>query len=118
MRVTVRYLAAVLPLVFVGGCGCTLCQAPFDYCNPAIGPTGCLNCDFDARRGSIFHPMDDDPHVGKAVAAQSQPQTAAADEPGQFVDQAPDDAQLAAAGRSTPRQPPRSRAAAGPRWRR
>ena len=38
--------------------GCAMCQSPFDYCGPVMGPGG-PNCDFGARRGSIYAPMDD-----------------------------------------------------------
>lgn len=38
--------------------GCAMCQNPFDYCGPVARP-GYRNCDFGARRGSIFAPMDD-----------------------------------------------------------
>ena len=39
--------------------GCAMCQSPFDYCSPVAGPNGCQNCNFNARRGSLFEPMDD-----------------------------------------------------------
>jgi hypothetical protein len=39
--------------------GCNLCQSPFDYCGPVIGPHGCPNCDFAARDGSAFAPTSD-----------------------------------------------------------
>ena len=38
--------------------GCAMCQSPYDYCGPVMGPGG-PNCDWGARRGSIFAPMDD-----------------------------------------------------------
>jgi hypothetical protein len=41
--------------------GCAMCRNPFDYCGPVVGPSGCPNCDFGARRGSIFAPMDGTP---------------------------------------------------------
>ncbi len=52
--------------------GCSMCQNPFDCCNSVIGPNGQLNCDWNARRGSAFHPMAEypPPHgVVPAVAA-------------------------------------------------
>lgn len=39
--------------------GCAMCQSPFDYCGPVAGPNGDQNCNFNARRGSLFEPMDD-----------------------------------------------------------
>ena len=39
--------------------GCAMCQSPFDYCGPVTGPNGDQNCNFNARRGSLFEPMDD-----------------------------------------------------------
>jgi len=59
-------LAAVVLVASL--CGCRMCQAPFDYCNPMFGPSGCLNCDFWARRGSVFHPMADDPPLNLVKA--------------------------------------------------
>ena len=38
--------------------GCAMCRCPFDYCAPVAGPDGCQNCNFNARRGSLFDPMD------------------------------------------------------------
>lgn len=55
-----RTLASWCVLVVVGGLtGCSMCQSPFDYCAPVLGANGCPNCNFQARRGSIFVPMDD-----------------------------------------------------------
>ena len=56
-------------------CGCRMCQSPFDYCNPMIGPDGALNCDFGARRGSVLHPMADDPPMNLVKAVPPQPGT-------------------------------------------
>ncbi len=56
-----RLAVMAAPLVMAALAGCRMCQAPFDYCAPTIGPSGCFNCDFLARRGSAFRPMDDDP---------------------------------------------------------
>jgi hypothetical protein len=53
--------------------GCRMCLSPFDYCNPMIGPSGCLNCDFGARRNSAIHPMDDDPPQNLVTAAPPAP---------------------------------------------
>jgi hypothetical protein len=39
--------------------GCSMCCSPFDYCAPVSGRDGRPNCDFGARRGSAFHPMDE-----------------------------------------------------------
>ncbi len=55
--------------------GCRMCKSPFDYCNPMIGPSGKLNCDFGARRNSVFHPMDDDPEQNLVKAVPEQPGT-------------------------------------------
>lgn len=38
-----------------------MCQSPFDYCAPTVPQGGCPNCDFGARRGSMFHPTDGTP---------------------------------------------------------
>jgi hypothetical protein len=73
MQAAIRPLAAVLLLATL--CGCRICQSPFDYCNPMFGPSGCLNCDFGARRGSVFHPMDDDPQPRVVRATPMQPGT-------------------------------------------
>lgn len=48
--------------------GCSICQSPFDYCGPVEGPDGHPNCDFGARRGSLYTPMDD-----SASGAQLEP---------------------------------------------
>lgn len=48
---------AVLALV-ASLAGCAMCQSPFDYCGPVAGPNGDQNCNFNARRGSLFEPMD------------------------------------------------------------
>jgi hypothetical protein len=53
-----RRLAAFAALVLAMLSGCAMCQSPFDYCGPVSGPNGCPNCDFGARRGSLFAPMD------------------------------------------------------------
>jgi hypothetical protein len=45
--------------LFASLSGCAMCQSPFDYCGPVIGPGGEQSCNFNARRGSIFEPMDD-----------------------------------------------------------
>ncbi len=51
--------------------GCNMCQGPFDYCNPVLGPTGCLNCDWGARMGSAVRPFEEEPVVGTASPAPS-----------------------------------------------
>jgi hypothetical protein len=51
--------------------GCSMCQAPFDCCNPVIGPNGLLNCDWNARRGSAFHPMEEYPPPRGIVPAKA-----------------------------------------------
>ena len=53
-------LAAVL-LLTAALAGCSMCQAPFDCCGPVLGRCGLLSCDWNARRGSAVHPMQDDP---------------------------------------------------------
>ncbi len=53
------HLALLLATAALAGCG--VCQAPFDYCAPVIGPNGCPNCNFLTRRGSLFAPTDDTP---------------------------------------------------------
>ncbi|MGD9721337.1 MAG: hypothetical protein AB7O59_09015 [Pirellulales bacterium] len=73
MKSVVRCLAAIA--LFGALAGCRMCQAPFDYCNPAIGPSGALNCDFNARRGSVYHPMDDDPPLRLIKAEPAKPGT-------------------------------------------
>ena len=62
-------------LLAAGLCGCRMCASPFDYCNPMIGPSGTLNCDFYARRNSVFHPMADDPPMNLVKAEPPQPGT-------------------------------------------
>ena len=57
MKRALPSLAAMLLAAFL--CGCSMCQSPFDYCGPVEGPDGCPNCDFGARRGSLYAPMDD-----------------------------------------------------------
>jgi hypothetical protein len=55
-----RHYRALAALAFLAAaCGCSMCQSPFDYCNAVTGPDGGPNCNFGARRGSIFVPMDD-----------------------------------------------------------
>jgi hypothetical protein len=54
-----RRFAILVALGVAALSGCGLCQAPFDYCGPVAGPDGCPNCNFLARRSSIFAPMDD-----------------------------------------------------------
>jgi hypothetical protein len=73
MNAVVRSWAALLLLAPL--CGCRMCQSPFDYCNPMIGPSGSLNCDFDARRASAFHPMADDPPLNLLKANAPEPGT-------------------------------------------
>jgi len=63
-----RLAVMAAPLVIAALAGCRMCQAPFDYCAPTIGPSGCFNCDFLARRGSAFRPMDDDPQYRRSTA--------------------------------------------------
>ena len=54
-----RHCPALAVLVLAASLtGCAMCQNPFDYCGPVAGP-GYRNCDFGARRGSMFAPMDD-----------------------------------------------------------
>lgn len=57
MKRALPSLAAVLLAASLSGCA--MCQSPFDYCGPVAGPDGLPNCDFGARRGSIYAPMDD-----------------------------------------------------------
>ncbi len=64
-------ILAVLALL-ASSTGCTMCQDPFDYCNPMFGPNGCLNCDWGARRGSAFHPMADAPPANTVSAASAE----------------------------------------------
>ena len=55
-----RRSSALATLALVASlAGCAMCQSPFDYCSPVTGPDGRQNCNFCARRGSIFEPMDD-----------------------------------------------------------
>jgi hypothetical protein len=54
-----RRFAVLVALGMAALSGCAMCQAPFDYCAPVAGPNGCPNCNFLARRGSLFAPMDD-----------------------------------------------------------
>jgi len=57
-----RLTAAVAGLVLAVVSGCApMCQTPFDYCNAVLNPNGCPNCDFGARYGSRFHPMNGTP---------------------------------------------------------
>lgn len=56
MKVCFAIVAALALLASLTGCA--MCQNPFDYCGPVIGAGGCPNCDFGARRGSLFAPMD------------------------------------------------------------
>lgn len=49
-------LALPVVVLALAGC-CTTCQTPWDYCSAVLGPSGCPNCDFGARYGSLFHPM-------------------------------------------------------------
>jgi hypothetical protein len=54
-----RRLSALATLALVAAlAGCAMCQSPFDYCGPVAGPDGCQSCNFNARRGSMFEPMD------------------------------------------------------------
>jgi hypothetical protein len=54
-----RRSSALATLALVASlAGCAMCQSPFDYCAPVTGPDGCQNCNFSARRGSVFEPMD------------------------------------------------------------
>jgi hypothetical protein len=52
--------------------GCSACQSPFDYCAPVTAANGCQTCDFGARRGSIFAPVDGIPAT-TAVASTPEP---------------------------------------------
>ena len=55
-----RRSSALATLALVASlAGCAMCQSPFDYCGPVAGPKGDQNCNFNARRGSLFEPMDD-----------------------------------------------------------
>ena len=55
-----RRSSALATLALVASlAGCAMCQSPFDYCGPVAGPNGDQNCNFNARRGSLFEPMDD-----------------------------------------------------------
>ena len=88
MKSVVGLLASVALLA--SAAGCTMCQAPFDYCNPVIGRSGCLNCDFQARRGSVFHPMDDEGYVAANYAApQAVPGVADGQGASEITEQAP-----------------------------
>ncbi|MEX2114045.1 MAG: hypothetical protein WD845_12715 [Pirellulales bacterium] len=73
MKVALGSLTLLVALASLSGC--RMCQSPFDYCNPMIGPSGTLNCDFQARRNSVFHPMDDDPEQRLVKAVPQQPGT-------------------------------------------
>ncbi len=107
-------LLAVLVL-FVQAAGCTMCQAPFDYCNPAIGPSGFLNCDFGARRGSVFHPMEDDPLPTQTGAEQTPGPIAV--ESTEYVEETPGEVEPASEPQVAPSLP-RQRAASRTGWRR
>jgi hypothetical protein len=56
--------------------GCAMCRNPFDYCGPVVGASGCPNCDFGARRGSIIAPMDGIPAT---TALEPTPATSPSD---------------------------------------
>lgn len=59
--------------------GCAMCQSPFDYCGPVIQENGCPNCQFNARRGSIFAPQEGTPELASNMptpaAAGERPET-------------------------------------------
>ncbi len=59
MQVRFATLAALALLASLSGCA--MCRNPFDYCGPVVDSGGCPNCDFGARRGSVFAPMDGTP---------------------------------------------------------
>jgi hypothetical protein len=79
-------LAALALVVLLAGCA--MCQSPFDYCSPVEGPHG-RNCNFNARRGSIFERMDDsaDTQLAPTLAPEmAESDDYAADEEGEPVD--------------------------------
>ena len=66
--------------------GCAMCQSPFDYCAPVVPPRGCPNCDFGARRGSLFHPQDETPPTTPVAPnlVEPDPLNTSALEPGEL----------------------------------
>ncbi len=74
MRIDFK-LASGMALVALA-CGCRMCMTPFDYCAPVMRPGGCVNCDFGARSGSLFHPMEDGtPPVTPLTPTPIQPES-------------------------------------------
>ncbi|HEY1784562.1 MAG TPA: hypothetical protein VGG30_03405 [Pirellulales bacterium] len=48
-------LRGLVWMVLVAACtGCTMCQAPYDYCAPTIGPDGKPTGGFMTRQGSVL----------------------------------------------------------------
>ncbi len=76
--------------------GCAMCQDPFDYCNPVVGPGGCVNCEFGARRGSVFAPMEGDSALAAMdpTPVRQEPSSAELSEAG-YRDDGTDDREMA-----------------------
>jgi hypothetical protein len=94
MKRSARLGQLVLAIV-LSGCG-PMCQSPWDYCNAVVGPGGSPNCNFGARAGSAFVPMDGTPATtargptpakgakqpaGGGRSGEAAPQEPAADSP-------------------------------------
>ena len=64
--------SAVLVLLAALG-GCSICESPFDYCGPVKTDNGCQSCNFGARRGSLFAPVDGIPATTPVAANPTTP---------------------------------------------
>jgi len=71
MKRGLRNLGALALLASLAGC--TACLSPFDYCGPVTSSEGCQNCDFGARRNSMFHPTDGTPAATPFVPTPARP---------------------------------------------
>jgi len=86
MKIYLAILAALA--IWSSTTGCAMCRNPFDYCGPVVDAQGCPNCDFGARRGSMFAPIDGTPAT---TAFEPTPAKAPNKVPNSPKDQTPSD---------------------------
>jgi hypothetical protein len=85
-----RKLCGLVWMTLVAACvGCTMCQAPYDYCASTIGPDGKPTGGFMTRQGSVLGGMPGVPVYKPEPTLATPPAAQAAAEP---VEAAPVDA--------------------------
>ena len=74
-------LAGCLLAIAAGLIGCSMCQSPYDYCGPTVGPGGAPEAGFMDRKNSILSQGAPLVSVGPSTTTTTTPSPTPAAEP-------------------------------------